>query len=888
MSLWTRVRNVFRGDALNREIAEEMESHLAEAVAAGRDPHEARRAFGSMAREREASHQARVVGWMDSLRADVSFGWGQLMKRKVATAAAVLSLALAIGACTSAFRLVDALFLRPLPVSHPERLYAIQYRGIDETGKPSTRDISFYPEFVQMREAARQDAELVAISTPFNDEVTFDSETEKVHQQYVSGSMFSTFGLQPASGRLFTGDDDRIPKAAPVAVLSYGYWTARFGQDPKVVGRTFRMNNTVYQVVGMAPKGFRGTGPGVETDIFVPTMMNELVSEPDANWFQILAVVKPGVAIEPLVSKLGAADHLSRVETARRTLKLFPNAPKAFVEAFLSPKVELRRTNSGISSLQKDYGAPLLVLSVLVGMVLLIACVNVANLMSAQAASRAREMAVRVSLGAGRGRLVRLVMAESAMVGVAAAALGAMFAWWATPFVVSRIHPANTPLPLPIGPDWMVMIFGMALTVLVTVLSGLIPSLRASEVQPASALKGGEAPPTGIRWMQGMIAAQVAFCFVVLFAAGLFVSTLVRLTRQSMGFSSQRLLAVNAESSEPQPPVKWEQMAKQLGQVPGVESASLESWPLLSGGLMTRFISVNSVTWKSQPLYVLRVSPGWLGTMRIPLLSGRDLRAEDREPGSAIVNTTFAKMFFGGVNPVGRSFEAPASARPGSKPFVFKIVGLVPNVIYADLREPDLPVAYTPFQTVDPTGAPAPVRYASIEVRTKGDPIAMEQPLRRAVAQIDPEFSVNEVTTQEELAQDQLLRERLLAFLAGFFAGVALLLAGIGLYGVLHYSVVQREKEIGIRIALGAAVGNIARLVTGRVFLMVLLGAGAGLGLGMASVRFISTLLYGVKATDASMMTAPSAVLLAAACLAALPAVLRAVRIDPVVMLRAQ
>lgn len=473
MSIWTRVRNVFRSERLNREIAEEIESHLAEAVAAGRDPGEARRAFGSMAREQEASHHARVVGWMDSLRADVSFGWGQLLKRKVTTAAAVLSLGLAIGACTSAFRLVDALFLRPLPVSHPERLYAIQYRSIDRMGKPSTQDISFYPEFVQMREAARGDAELVAISTPYDGQVTFGSETEKAHQQFVSGSMFSTFGLQPAAGRLFTGDDDRVPKAAPVAVLSYGYWTARFGQDPKMVGRTFRMNDTVYQIVGVAPKGFRGTGPGVMTDIFVPTMMNELVSEPDANWFQILVSVKPGVAIEPLVSKIGAADHLSRVQSARRVLKLDPNIPKALIEGFLSPKVELRRTTSGVSSLQKDYGGPLLVLGVLVGMVLLIACVNVANLVSAQGASRAREMAVRVSLGAGRGRLVRLVMVESAMVGVAAAALGMLFAWWATPFVVSRIHPANTPLPLAIGPDWMVMAFGTALTVGVTVLSGL-------------------------------------------------------------------------------------------------------------------------------------------------------------------------------------------------------------------------------------------------------------------------------------------------------------------------------------------------------------------------------------------------------------------------------
>ena len=888
MSIWTRMRNVFRSETLNREIAEEMESHLAEAVADGRDPLEARRAFGSMVREREASHQARVLGWMDSLRADVGFGWGQLRKRKVTTAAAVLSLALAIGACTSAFRLVDALFLRPLAVNHPERIYAIQYRSIDGMGKSSTSDSSFYPEFVQMRDAAKGDADLVAISDLADNEVTFGSETEKVHQQYVSGGMFSTFGLQPAAGRLFTTDDDRVPKAAPVAVLSYSYWTARFGQDPKMVGRTFRMNDTVYQIVGVAPKGFRGTGPGVVTDIFVPTMMNELVSEPDANWFQILVAVKPGVAIEPLVSRINAADHLSRLESVKRILKLFPNAPKAVIERFLSPKVELRHTTSGVSTLQKDYGIPLLVLSVLVGMVLLIACVNVANLMATQAAARAREMAVRVSLGAGRGRLVRLVMVESAMIGLAAAALGMLFSCWATPFVVSRIHPANTPLPLSMRPDWMVTAFAMTLTVAVTVLSGLIPALRASEVQPSSALKGGEQPRTGIRWMQGLIAAQVAFCFMVLFAAGLFVSTLMALTRQSMGFAPQQLLAINVESTQPQPPVKWEQMAKQLGQVPGVESASLESWPLLSGGLMTRFISVNSVTWKSQTVYFLRVSPGWLRTMRIPLLRGRDLRPEDREPGSAIVNEKFAKLFFGGANPVGRTFEAPTTARPGSKPFSFEIVGLVPNVIYADLREPDLPVAYTPFQTVDPTGAPAPTPYASIEVRTKGDPIAMEQPLRRAVAKIDPEFTVNNVTTQEELAQDQLLRERLLAALAGFFAAVALLLAAIGLYGVLHYSVVQREKEIGIRIALGAAVGNIARLVTLRVFFMVLLGAGIGLGLGMASVRFVTALLYGVKATDASMITVPATVLLAAACLAALPAVLRAVRVDPVVMLRSQ
>src|SRR5579864_1865701 len=504
MSLWSRIGNVLRGDRLNREIDEELEAHIEEAIARGRDPVEARRAFGSTLRHRENSRDVRLLSWLESLRADAIFGWRQLNKTKVTSLAAILSLALAIGACTSAFRLIDALLLRPLPVANPERLYDLSRQGIGPEGKPQTFDGWAYPAFELMRAAVKDQAELFAVSYAEPVDLTYksDEEIEKAYLQYVSGWMFPTLGLRPALGRVFTENDDLKPGGHPYAVLSYDYWTHRFGQDPKVIGRTFRMGNEIYEIVGVAEAAFTGTEPGMMVDIFVPTMMHPGVTHKDWTWHRTLAAVKPGAALEPMRQKLEATSHAFEEERA----KGFHGMRQEDIDNFLNQRLLLEPAATGVSDLQSETRRPLAVLGVLVALVLLIACANVANLMTAQASARAREMAVRVSMGGGRWRLVQLVLVQSAWLALLAAAIGSLFAWWSGPFVVSMINPPDNPARLVLPADWRVLGFGLALAAAVTFLFGLTPALRASAVKPAAALKGGDDPRARRRTMHALIA----------------------------------------------------------------------------------------------------------------------------------------------------------------------------------------------------------------------------------------------------------------------------------------------------------------------------------------------------------------------------------------------
>jgi predicted permease len=884
MSLWSRITNVFRGDGLSREIAEELESHIREAIEQGRDPTEARRAFGSALRQRDESRDIRVVAWLDSLRADAVFGWRQLKKNKVTSGAAILSLALAIGACTSAFRLVDALLLRPLPVAEPERLYALSRHEIFFDGTPQTFDGWAYPAFQQMRAAVKDQAELIAISYAGRTDLTYgsDQEMEKAHVQYVSGWMFGAFGLRPSLGRVFTENDDLKPGAHPYAVISHDYWTRRFGQDLKAIGRTFRIGNYLFEIVGVAREPFTGTEPGTMIDIFIPTMMHPAVEDSDSTWMRTLARLKPGVAIEPLRQKLNAVSLAFERERA----KTFVGMSKQSIDNWLKQTVFLEPAPSGVSDLQNDYRRSLAALCVLVALVLLIACANVANLMTAQAAARAREMALRVSIGAGRWRLVQLVLVESAWLAFLAAATGGAFAWWSAPFVVGRINPPDNPARLSLPADWRVFGFGLALTLGVTFLFGLAPALRASAVKPASALKGGDDPHSRRRLMHALIAVQVAFCFLVLFVAGLFVATFDRLSNQPTGFSTQRLLTLDAVAEPAQPPAYWGQVAEHLRAVPGVEAVALANQPLLSGYSSNDGVSVDGAPPTDVLAYFLKVSPGWIDTMRIPLVDGRDFHAGDTNSRVAIVSQAFAKQFFNGENPVGKAFEKASDDGTRTR---FQIVGLVRDARYRDIRGPMLPVAYLPFRSLDANGALKAIGWGTFIVRTSSpNPLALAPTLRQEVHRARSEFRVSNIRTQLEINQSQTVRERLLAMLALFFAVVALLLAGIGLYGVLDYSVLQRRREIGIRMAIGARAGDIARRVTVEVFSMVLAGAVAGVTLGMASVRYIESLLYQVKPTDLAMLALPSLAILAAALLAAVPPVIRAVRIDPATTLRSE
>jgi putative ABC transport system permease protein len=892
MSLWSRIANVFRGEKLGREIDEELESHIEEAVEQGLDHGEARRAFGSMLRHGEESRDTRLVVWLDSLRSDAIFAGRQIAKNKMTSAAAILSLALGIGACTSAFRLIDALFLRPLPVTGSDRLYEVYRHEIGWDGKPGTFDGWAYPAFRQMREAVKDQAELVAVSYAERTDLTYrsDQEMEKAHIQYVSGRMFTSFGLQPALGRLFTESDDNQPGAHPYAVLSHDYWTRRFDRDRSVIGRTMRLGETLYEIVGVCEESFTGTEPGTIVDIFIPAAMNRSVTRSDSTWHRTLAVLKPGVAVEPLRQRLDAIS----IAFERDRAKGFTNLSKQAIENYLNQRVVLGAAPSGASDMQGANRDSLAALAVLVGLVLLIACANVANLMTVQSAARVHEMALRVSIGAGRRRLVQMVLVESALIAFLAAATGAVFAWWAAPFVVSMINPPDNPARLILPADWRVLGFGLALTIGVTLLFGLMPALRASSVRPATALKGGEDPHSRRRLMHALTGVQAAFCFLVLFVAGLFVATFQRLSHEPTGFSSERLLTLDTATQDPRPTAAWDQVAAYLRNVPGVERVAIAGWPLLSGTGWNDAVSFNGGPPSEDLTYFLSVSPGWADVMKIPFIYGRDFRANDTYPGAAIVNETFIKRYFRGENPVGRFFE---QAEDEGARVPFQIVGVVRDARYRGLRDPIPPVAYVPFHAVDPEAAGkaaevlqlASIKRATFIVRTASpNPLALAPVLRREVAQAGPGFRVSNIRTQQEIKDVLTIRERLLAMLAFFFGGVALVLAGVGLYGVLDYSVLQRRREIGIRMAIGARPSGIVRLVTIDVFSMVLAGTLTGLALGMISVRYMGSLLYQVKATDPAMLAVPSVIIILAALLAALPAAVHAVRIDPVTTLRSE
>lgn len=884
MSLWSRISNTLRPDRLNSELDEELRSHLEEAVENGRDPGEARRALGPTIALREQSRDFRLLPALDAWKMDVIFGWRQISKNKITSLAAVLSLALGIGACTAAFRLVDALLLRPMPITDPANLYDLSRRTVGPKGEIEAADSWVYPAFVRMREAVKDKAELIAVSFAYSIDITYssDREMEKANVQYVSGSMFSSFGLRPAAGRLLSDSDDKTFKASPVAVISHDYWTRRFGGDPKVVGRTFRMGRDLYQIVGVIDGPFSGTSPGTMTAIFVPTMMNSRVTRSDAWWHWTLLRLSSGANAEAVRQQLAATWRAFEAERMRGISGISPQT----VERRLNAKLLLEPAASGASSLQADYRSSLWMLAALTALVLLIACVNVANLITAQAESRSREMAVRVSLGAGRGRLVRLMMLESLWIALLAAVAGAVFAWWAAPFVVSRLNPVTNPVRLWLPFDFRLLSFGVLLTLGVTLLFGSVPALRASRVMPAGVLKGGNEPKAHRRLMHLLIAGQVAFCFIVLQVAGLFLVTFQRLTNQPVGFSPERVLAMETVATQPQPPAIWDQELEHLRSVPGVESAALSSDTLLSRWDWNNTIYVNGAPPSLVLAHMLSISPGWLHVMRIPLLSGRDFRPEDVDPGAAIVNQAFAREYFNGQDPVGKRFEV---AVDHDHRLGYEIVGLCGDAAFHELREPMPPQAYFPYSSVNSSGQLQSNGDAIIMLRTSvSDPMSLAAVLRREVPAGRAEFRVSNLLTQVEINQAQTVRERLLAMLSLFFAAVALLLAGLGLYGVLNHSVVQRRREIGIRMAVGAQAGSVARLVTSRIVVAVLAGATTGLIFGLLCADRLQALLFQVRAADARMLMLPFAAIAAAAVLATIPAVLRAVRIDPLIMLRTE
>ena len=526
-------------------------------------------------------------------------------------------------------------------------------------------------------------------------------------------------------------------------------------------------------------------------------------------------------------------------------------------------------------------------------LVLLIACVNVSNMMTAQAAARAQEMALRISIGAGRRRLVQLILTQSALLALLASILGACFAAWAAPFVLSLVNPPDNPARLALPADWRVLLFGLALIILVVLLLGLLPALRASAVRPVAALKGGEDPHSPRRLMRGAIALQVAFCVLVLFLSSLFVASFQRLDNRPLGFSIDRLLLLETVAGKGQLAVVWNQTAEALRAAPGVSSVAISGWPLLGRIQINSDISIDGAPPSPTPAFFRPVSPGFFSTMKIPLLAGRDFVPQDTSPGAAIVNETFVKTYFPGAvdrnfDPIGRTFERPANPYLGAATS-YKIVGVTPDVPDHDLRQSIRAMFYVPFNQINAQSIPKDISFGTFIIHTEAqNSLALANSLRQLVAQRHNGLRVSNITTQLDLVRDQTIRERLIAMLAAFFGAVALLLAGIGLYAVLNYSVLQRRREIGIRMAIGSPRAGIVRIVTLDVFLMIALGGCTGIALGFGAARYVASLFYQVKATDADMIALPACAILLTALFATLPAVIRALRTDPTEILRVE
>jgi predicted permease len=818
----------------------------------------------------------------DSIVRDIRLGLRMLRKNAVVTAAALVSLSLALGACVAAFSLADALILRPLPVRHPGQLIYLAFPTY--TPERPESDTFNDPVFVRLRDASRGHVDLFAMSTQVMRPVTFaDSagEKERVQTQYVSGDGFDRLGVSPAAGRLLTALDDVRPGGHPVAVVSHAFWMRRFGGDPTIVGRALTLEDRAFQIVGVAEPRFTGVEPGRPTDLWIPYAMYNprAFGNADFNWFRVVGRVRKQVRIEEAQSVLQAAFTNFRRD---RALRFGPDRSPESVTRFIETPLYVRSAANGPSPLRREYERPLWILASIAGLVLVIAGSNVANLFLARTAAREHEMALRLSIGASRGRLVQQVLVESALVAGAACALGLLFAGAAAPAVVGMLSPAGNPVHLNLRLDWRVVALAGGLTLLTTALFGVAPALRASNLAPMTALKtdGGR---SGARAgaMRPFVAIQVAFGLVVLFVGSLLVLSFARLSRVDPGFAKSDVLLFSLEAVQRVDANRQRaallQVLDRLRGVPGVEAVSSAEFSVL-GRAWTYNVRVPGTEHETIESTMAPVTPGFFETMKIPVLAGRVFVAQDMTPKRSpamIVNDAFARRYFGREPAVGRTFEGRFGIDDDAVG-QYEVVGVVADARY-DLRKPAAPTIYVllPLRT-----------NGTVHVRVAGESAALTSRLREEIQAANPMFRVTSVTSQSAAVNQTLLRERMLALLSGFFAVIGLVLVAVGLYGVLSYSVVRRTREIGIRVALGARQSGVVRTVLADTFGTALGGSAVGLAGGLYLSRFVEALLFEVTPLDFWSLALPLGTLSLAALLAAALPALRAARVDPVIALR--
>jgi predicted permease len=868
---------------------------------------------------------------MGTLWQDLRYGARMLLKKPGFTAVAVITLALGIGANTALFSIVDAMLLKMLPVREPAALVLFGSRAPSEfspgsyTGNNSTDPVtgqrimtSFpYQSFVRLREQQRAGGALADVFAfgNVNLNVNANGQADVASGQAVSGNYYAGLGVQAWIGRTITDDDDKAA-ASPVAVLSYRYWQRRFGEDAGIVGKQINLNNVAFTVIGVTPPGFDGTMQvGSSQDVTVP-----IAWEPQLNvdrersrmygagvwWLRLMGRLRPGATAEQARVQLENAFQQSVVEhrTARQAQgKGQGGRPILNLEPKDYPRLTVAPGGQGVMNSRQYYAPSLYMLLGVVGLVLLIACANVANLLLARATSRQKEIGIRLALGASRWRLIRQLLTESVMLAGVGGVLGILFALWIKDGLLAVGDWGGRGMrALEPQLDWRVLGFTFALSLLTGIVFGLAPAWRATKVDLTPALKdSARASSVASRSLLGrsLVVVQVALSLLLLVGAGLFLRTLINLQRVEPGFNTRNLLLFGVEPGligykDERLAQLYKRLSERLEAVPGVQAVTFSRMTLLSQGASQRSIFLRSALnaapdaegriKDSGGSYIHQVRENFLEAMGIPLLAGRSLRAQDdaKAPKVAVVNQTFANKYFPNENAIGKRFTFDPN-----KPDEFEVVGLARDAKYTRQRDEIPPTAYLSYQQ-ELRGIPG----ASFEVRTSGDPNAAVAAVRGAVREVEGNLPLNNIRTQIEQNEETLRMERLFAKLLSLFGLLAQQLASIGLYGVMAYSVSQRTHEIGIRMALGASRGNVLKMILRQGMVLTVVGVVLGLAGAYVLTKYLgsqmnlTSMLYGVKVND-PLTYGVIAVLLTLVALAAcyIPA-RRATKVDPMVALR--
>jgi predicted permease len=822
---------------------------------------------------------------------DIRLAVRSLRSTPVVSAVAALSLALGIGANTAIFSLVNSLLLRPLPVAEPTRLGLIAQSGPGNTSWT-------YPIWEEIRTRPDLFARAGAwSSTRFN--LSSSGETKFVDGIWASGRFFETLGVPALLGRTFSEDDDKRGggTSGPVAVISYGFWQRHFGGAASAIGGPLTIDRVAFTVVGVTPPDFLGADVGRAFDVAVPFGCEPLLRGKDSGlerrsmwWLSVIARLKPGQTFD------AATAALRGVQPQIKEATLPQDWRREDQLTYLKEPLHLQPAATGSSGLRSRYERPLWTLLGVVALVLLIACANIANLLLARASARRHELSVRLALGASRWRLGRQLLTESLVLSVSGAVAGTLFALWGSRLLVAQLSTSTNRVVLELTPDWRLLLFTTAVTIATALLFGTAPAFRAGRVDPIESLKTdgrGSVGDSRSRLATGLVVAQVALSLVLVVAAGLFVRTFTRLANLQLGFDEERLLVTNVGALRSRVPQAersqlFERTRQSVLALPGVAQAALSTVTPVSGMTWNSALEVvgaPKLPERQSVSNVNYVSPGFFATYGTPLVAGRDISERDvaGAPLVVVVNQAFARKFLDGKSPLGHVVRETRMAA-GVAPKEWQIVGLAADAVYRSLREPVPPTMYFAIAQYD--ASRFPLTSAAVSVRAaSGSPMLLTRSVARAIAGVDPDVTMTFRALAEQV-EASLVQERLIAMLSGFFGLLALLLAGLGLYGVTSYAVTRRRSEIGIRMALGAAPGGVVRLVLRRVAALV----GAGVLLGTAAsfwaASLVATLLFGVEARDPATLVLAAVVLSAVGALAGWLPARRAAQIDPARVLR--